>query len=76
MEFTKAKMWAAAVGGTLTAVTTFIATLNTAFEDNGIDGGEVGLIATALVALVGTVRAVWQVENKRVTTPTSGNDQL
>lgn len=73
MEFTKAKMWAAAVGGTLTALTTFVATLNTAFEDNGIDGGEVGLIATAIVVLVGTVRAVWRVENKPLNRLTSTN---
>lgn len=76
MEFTKAKMWSAAIGGTLTALTTFVATLNTAFEDNGLDAGEVGLIATAVVALVGTIRAVWRVENKPVNTLTSGNDRL
>lgn len=70
MQFTKAKMWAAAIGGTLT---TFVATLNTAFEDNGIDGGEVGLIATAIVVLVGTVRAVWRVENKPLNRLTSTN---
>lgn len=73
MEFTKAKMWAAAIGGTLTALTTFVATLSTAFEDNGVDAGEVGLIATAVVALIGTIRAVWQVKNKPVT---SGNRDL
>lgn len=67
--FSKAKMWAAAIGGTATAVATFTATLNAAFENNGLDAGEIGLIATAVVALVGTVRSVWQVENKRLHMP-------
>jgi hypothetical protein len=66
MKLGKAKMWAAAVGGTATAVATFAATLGVAFEDNGLDVGEVGLIATAVATLVGTVRAVWAVVNKPV----------
>jgi hypothetical protein len=66
MKLGKAKMWAAMVGGTATAVATFAATMGVAFEDNGLDAGEVGLIATAVAALVGTVRGVWAVENKRV----------
>lgn len=67
MEFGKAKMWAAAIGGTATAVATFAATVNVAFESNGIDAGEVGLIATAVVTLIATIRAVWAVENKPLT---------
>ena len=66
MNLTKAKMWAAAVGGTATALATFTATLGVAFEDNGLDAGEYGLIATAVAALVATVHAVWKVENKLV----------
>jgi hypothetical protein len=65
----KAKMWAALVGGTATAVATFVATVNVAFEDNGLDVGEVGLVATALATLVATVRLVWAVENKPVVEP-------
>lgn len=66
----KAKMWASAIGGTLTAALSVVATINTAFEDNGLDFGELGLIASAVVAFVGTVRAVWAVTNKPLT---SGN---
>jgi hypothetical protein len=66
MKLGKAKMWAAMVGGTATAVATFAATMGVAFEDNGLDAGEVGLVATALATLIGTVRAVWSVENKPV----------
>lgn len=72
MKYSKAKMWAAAVGGTLTAVMTFVATVNVALEDNGVDVGEWGLIATALLTLVGTVRTVWAVENKPLTSPPLG----
>lgn len=64
MSFGKAKMWAAAVGGTLTAVTTFVAAVQVALADGGWDASEYGTIATAVVVLIGTVRAVWQVENK------------
>lgn len=64
MKFSKAKMWAAAIGGTATAVATCAATVAVAFEDNGIDVGEVGLLVTALATLLGTIRAVWQTENK------------
>jgi hypothetical protein len=66
MKLGKAKMWAAAVGTTATAVATFAATMGVAFEDNGLDVGEVGLIATAVAALISTVRAVWAVVNKPV----------
>jgi hypothetical protein len=66
MKFGKAKMWAAMVGGTATAVATFAATMGVAFEDNGLDAGEVSLVVTAVVALISTVRAVWAVENKPV----------
>jgi len=66
MKLGKAKMWAALVGGTATAVATFAATMGVAFEDNGLDVGEVGLLATALASLVATVRSVWAVENKPV----------
>lgn len=69
MKLGKAKMWAALAGGTATAVATFAATLGVAFEDNGLDLGEVGLIATAVAALVATVRGVWSVENKKVQVP-------
>lgn len=66
MKFTKAKMWVAAVGGTLTGASAVVATLNVAFENNAVDAGEWGLIITALVTFAGTVRAVWATENKPV----------
>lgn len=67
MKFGKAKMWAAALGGTLTAVTTFVAAVQVALDDGAWDATEYGTVATALVVLIGTVRAVWQVENKPLT---------
>jgi uncharacterized protein YabE (DUF348 family) len=66
MKLGKAKMWTSLVGGTATAVATAAATVSVAFEDNGLDVGEYGLIATALATLIATVRAVWAIENKPV----------
>lgn len=54
----------AGVGSTLAALSTMWATLSVAAEDNGIDMGEVGTIATAVLVCVATVRAVWQTTNE------------
>lgn len=58
-----AKMWVAAIGGTLTAVTTAWAAVEVTLSDNAIDVTEVGPIAAAIAVLVSTVAAVWRVEN-------------
>lgn len=68
MNFTKAKMWAAAVGATLTALMTALATAQVALDDGALDLGDVGLITTAVVTLGSTVYAVWKMENKPVPT--------
>lgn len=62
---TNAKAWVAAVGATLTAVTTAWASVTTTFSDNVIDVAEVGSTASAVTALVATVYGVWRVENLR-----------
>lgn len=63
MELKPTKAIVAAVGATLTALTTMWATVSVAYESNGIDIGEMGTILTAVLAAVGTVRAVWSVTN-------------
>lgn len=65
-----AKAWAAALGGTLAALTTFWAVLGPALDDGNLDAGEVGPLATAVVVLLGTVYAVWRVRN----TPATSSD--
>lgn len=53
----------AGVGATLTALATLWATVSVVTESNGIDIGEVGTMATAVLLCVGTIRAVWQTKN-------------
>jgi len=61
---TSAKAVAAAIGTTLTAVTTALATVQLVLSDDAIDLAEVSTLATAAVSLAGTVYAVWRTENK------------
>lgn len=63
MNMTKAKMWAAAAGSTLTALATAVATAQAVLDDGALDLGEYSLIATAVVTLVATVYAVWRTPN-------------
>lgn len=64
MNWTKAKMWAAAIGSTCTAIVVALGPLQGALADGHIDTGEAaGLIGVA-VTLVGTVYAVWRTPNK------------
>lgn len=67
MEFTKAKMWVALIGGSLTAVTTCLATVAVVLDDGLLDVEEYGLVAVALGTLITTVRKVWSTENRPVT---------
>lgn len=64
---TAAKAWVAAVGATLTAASTAVATVSVAVGDDAIDAVEVGSIATALIVLVGTVWRVWATRNEPTT---------
>lgn len=54
----------AAVGTTLTALTTVWAVVSVAYESNGVDVGEYGTILTAVLTAVATVRGVWAVTNR------------
>lgn len=66
MKFTAAKAIAAAVGSTLTALTTAWATARVVLEDSALDPAEYGLIVTAVATLIGTVYAVWRTPNKPI----------
>lgn len=72
-ELKPTKAIIAGVGSTLTALTTLWATLSLVAEDNGIDLGEVGTIATAVLVCIATIRAVWQVPNNPKPLPSSDN---
>lgn len=67
--FTKAKTYAAAIGGTLTALVTALATAQAVLDDGALDAAEYGLIATAAATLIGTVYAVWRTPNRPVSRP-------
>lgn len=60
MKITKLKMWVAAAGGTLTAVTSFLAAVSIAVGDDAIDGQEIISLAGALASLGVTVYGVWR----------------
>ena len=66
MKFTAHKAWMAAVGTTLNAFTVFWASASLVLSDDAVDLNEYGSLATAVATLVGTVYAVWRVENKRI----------
>jgi hypothetical protein len=55
-----AKAWVAAIGGTLTAASTAVASVSVALDDGALDAGDYGAMATAFALLVGTVYGVWR----------------
>lgn len=59
------KAWVAALGGTLTAVNTFLATVTLAVGDDAISLEEVSSLTAAVVSLAGTVYGVWKVDNNK-----------
>jgi sugar phosphate permease len=61
---TAAKAWIAAVGGTLTALTTALATAAVVLDDDRLDVSEVTAVTLALVTLASTVWGVWAARNK------------
>lgn len=63
---TKAKAVTAAIGTTLTALTTALASVNIALSDNKLDGSDYGSLALALVTLLSSIYAVWRVPNQPI----------
>jgi len=63
-QFTAAKAVAAAIGATLTAVTTALAAVTLALSDDKIDFAEYGSLTTAAVTLAATIYAVWRTPNR------------
>lgn len=64
--YTKAKMWAAAIGGTCTAVSVAITTVQLVLGDGKIEAGEITTLITTGVTLVSTVYAVWKTRNQPI----------
>ncbi len=60
LKVTNAKAIMAAVGGTLTALTTALATAQVVLADDAVDLGEVSTVLLALVTLGTTVYGVWK----------------
>lgn len=69
IKTTAAKAYVAAVGSTLTALTTAVATASLVLDDDAVDLTEVSTIATAVVTLVATVYGVWWTTNKPTQPP-------
>lgn len=69
VKTTAAKAWVAAIGATLTALTTAVATATVVLDDDAVDLSEVTSITTAVVALAGTVYGVWKTVNKPSSPP-------
>ncbi len=61
---TAAKAWVAAVGTTLTALTTALAAVSLALSDDALNMNEVSAIITAALTAGLTVYGVWRTENK------------
>lgn len=64
-QFTAAKTVAAAIGSTLTALTTALAAVTLALSDDKLDFAEYGSLTTAAVTLGATIYAVWRTPNRR-----------
>lgn len=67
IDTTPAKAIVAAVGTTLTALTTALATVQLVTNDDAIDLSEWGTLTTAAVTLAATIYAVWRTPNKAKT---------
>lgn len=63
-QMTAAKTVAAAVGATLTALTTALAAVQFALSDDKIDFAEYGTLTTAALTLGATIYAVWRTPNR------------
>ena len=58
-----AKAVVAAIGSTITALMTALATVSLVLDDDAVDVTEIGTLTTAVVALGLTIWAVWRVPN-------------
>lgn len=67
-EMTSAKTVVAAIGATLTGLTTALATVQLVLSDDAVDLAEYGTLVTAGVTLLATIYGVWRTPNK-VKTP-------
>lgn len=61
---TSVKAWVAALGVTLTAISTAVAAVQVALSDGSLDGGDVASIITAVVVASGAIYGVWRAPNK------------
>lgn len=59
-----AKAVVAAIGSTLTALTSALATVTLVLDDDAVDLNEISSLITAVVVLGATVWAVWRVPNE------------
>lgn len=65
---TKAKAWVAALGTSLTAAATALATVQLVLSDDAVDLTEYSTLLTAAVTLAATVYGVWRTPNKVIST--------
>lgn len=63
------KALVAAVGTTLTALSTALATISLVVGDDAIDVTEIGSVASAVAAAGGTIYGVWRAYNRPVSAP-------
>ena len=70
---TKAKMWAAAIGTTCTAIATALTAVQLVLGDGKIEVGEITTLATTALTLIGTVYAVWKTPNKSIEETPNGD---
>lgn len=61
--FTKAKMWAAVIGGSCTAIATAATTVQLVLGDGQIGTGEVTTLVITGATLISTVYGVWKTRN-------------
>lgn len=71
MVFTKAKMWAAVIGGSCTAIATAATTIQLILGDGKVGTGEITTLVITATTLISTVYGVWKTRNE-VVTPNGG----
>lgn len=64
--YTKAKMWAAVIGSTCTAIAVALTTIQLVLGDGKIETGEITTLITTGITLVSTVYAVWKTRNNPI----------
>lgn len=68
-EMTKAKAVVSGIGITLTALTTALAAVSVALNDDALDLTEISAVLTALLTAGAAIYAVWRTPNKPVDQP-------